>query len=331
MDRNGAAERVRGSNVTGDGRPLGARRALVFEQPLRGRFGGGHPGAVQVAPQLRRVERHERLAGDAPDHRVGAVAGDQGAPVPAQHLGAGELHEVAPGADDGRHHAQLDHVLDPPVGGVEPGGIQRREVPAPGKAGLVGAARVERRHVRVESGDQQRHGEALAGPVGGQPLEVLRPAQTPHQAHPPGVGQPQERRPVRVLQVPGAGRNAAERPVPVERVVLIGSRLDLDDAGAAVQRRVARVRAAGDEPVPAHRRRGIAHAPPPRAGFERRHGQLPAFGIGDQDVQLDPGRVGVRAAGGVLPRAHPVPRGMEELVHVSGARVRRPGHRPGAA
>ena len=189
------------------------------------------------------------------------------------------------------HHAQLDHVLDAPVGGVEPGGVERREVLAPGKAGLVGATRVERRHVRVEAGDQQRDGEALAGAIGGQPLEVLRPAQAVHQPHPPGIGQPQERRPVGVLQVPGTGLHAPQRPVPVERVGLIGSRLDLDHAGAAVQRRVAGVRAAGDEPVPAHRRRGIAHAPTPRAGLERRYGQLPAVGTGDQDVQLDIGRI----------------------------------------
>ena len=200
-----------------------------------------------------------------------------------------------------------------------------------GKPASLAPRGIERRHVRVEAGDQQHHRKALAGTVGGEPLESLGPVQTPHQPHPPGVGQPEERRPVGVLQVPGARCHAAQRSVPEERVAVIGAGLDIDDAGAAVQRRVGGVRTAGDEPMPADRRRGIAHAPPALASLECRHGQLLAGRIGDQNVQLDRGATGVPAVRGVLPGAYPVLRGTERTVHVRRSRGhRRVPHRPGA-
>ena len=296
---------------------------------------------LQPQPQvggalLRGVERHPCLAGHAPHHRQRPPAGHQVAPVRLHRRRSGDVREEPPGADDARHHAGLDQMRDPPVGGIEVRGVDAGEALVPGEARLVAPAFVERRHVRIQAGDDLHHGEALGGPVGGEPVHVLRPAQPFGEAHPPRVRQPEERRAVGVLQV-RARRIELDRAVAEQRV--LRSRLDhAHRAGAAVQAAVLRIRALGAEPVLAHLARRVAHAPPPAAGPERRHAQLaPRRGGEDErQVHLPPRAVvlGHRAEaplGDAVARGGggPVGRWHAGIVYPPGSAEDDPASRPG--
>jgi hypothetical protein len=118
------------------------------------------------------------------------------------HFGdAHPLKEVSPAANDTRGHAPADQVLDAEVGHIEVRGVDARVIPFPRKASFVSAAGVESRHIGVEAGDDLNHGEAFSGAVGGELLEVSGPLESLAEAHPPGIGEPEERGTVSVLEV----------------------------------------------------------------------------------------------------------------------------------
>ena len=85
----------------------------------------------------------------------------------------------------------------------------------PGKSGFISAAGIEGGHIGVKAGDDLNHGEAFGGAVGGEFLKVDRPLESLTETHPPGVGEPEERRSILVLEVtPVANRRAARRGAP---------------------------------------------------------------------------------------------------------------------
>ena len=100
----------------------------------------------------------------------------------------------------------LTKVVHPQVGVVEVAGVDGNEPVIPRVAGLVHLPRIAPAHVRVESGDRLYHRKPLADAVGRQRLELPRPLEPLAQAHPPGVGEPEEGRAVDVLEVPSCSR-----------------------------------------------------------------------------------------------------------------------------
>ena len=121
------------------------------------------------------------------------------------------LDEVAPAADHAGGEAAAHEVLHADVRHVEVGGVDAGVVLFPGEAGFVGAARVERGHIRVEAGHDLDDGEALGGAVGGELLEIVRPVEAPAEPHPPGVGKPEEGNAVGVFEMAAVGRERAVR------------------------------------------------------------------------------------------------------------------------
>ena len=181
------------------------------------------------------------------------------------------------------------------VGRVDPAEILR-----PRETGLVHAALVVPVHVGVEPSDDLDDRKALGDPVGGQLLEIGGPAQPLGEAHPPGVGQPEERRAVRMFQVAAIGGHAQE--AAAQQRVVAGVARDHERAGLPVQVGVARVRADGAIGVLPDLPRGETHAPRLIAGPKRRNGEFLAVRVGDDDVKLDiVERIDVCLAGGVRP------------------------------
>ena len=203
---------------------------------------------------------------------------------------------ITPAAENARRQPLLDEVLDAPVGSIE---VFRPDACVkffPRLPGIAEAAFVERRHVRIKPGDDLDDGEALVAPVGGELLKFLGPLEPFHQAHPPGVAKPEERRAIRVGEM-AAVIGHANRPVTEERVGA-GVRRDDDFAPDAVQRRVGRIVALGAVAVRAHQRRGVTHAPGFPARPEGRHTQQTSIRRGEDGVECDVlERVGVVLGG----------------------------------
>ena len=74
-------------------------------------------------------------------------------------------------------------------------------------------------------GDDLNDREAFLHAVGRQLLKVLRPAHPGAKAHPPRVAEPEERRPVDVLEMALVGRDADGAVLPQRVVSLIGRNL----------------------------------------------------------------------------------------------------------
>ena len=121
------------------------------------------PGILLLCP--REIIRHGALARQAPDYRIGAPASDNVSPMLLQFRHAHPGQEIAPAAHNARNQAPLDDILDSRIGGVEVSRVNTRIALLPGKAGLVCSARVKRRHVRVEPGDNLDNTEALSHAV----------------------------------------------------------------------------------------------------------------------------------------------------------------------
>ena len=275
-------------------RPLErVRLAHMVQQasPPRAQLVLGGFGARLIPVGAGGVVAAGRLAGQTPDHRQGGVARDQVVPVVADRRLAAELQVVAPAAHQARHQPRRDQVGDALVGPVPPGRVRRSELVAvlpgarPRVSRLVLAARVERRLVRIQPGDDLDEGESLAHAVRGQPAEVVGPREALGEPHPPRVAQPRERRPVGVLQARVPGR-IAQRPVPVERVVAL-VRDDLDFALPIVQTRVGGIAAPRPIDVNARQRRRVPERPPVSAAPEGGDAPLAAVRVAHQRVQVD--------------------------------------------
>src|SRR5439155_21249856 len=102
--------------------------------------------------------------------------------------------EITPRTDDARSEPLLDQVSKTLIGGIEVFGSDARVVRLPWVTGFVGAARVERRHVRVKAGNDLNDIIAFFFPVSRKLFEFLRPMQPMAKPHPPAVSQPEERR-----------------------------------------------------------------------------------------------------------------------------------------
>ena len=223
-----------------------------------------HLQPLLVLPVLRQVEGHRGLPGQAPHDRIGPVPGHQVAPVLLHPLHAHQRQVVAPAGHDARDQPAPDEVVQSQIGVVEVGRLDRVERLVPRVARLVHLARVAPPHVRVEAGDRLYHGEALTDAVGCQRLEVPRPSKPLAQAHPPGVGEPEEGCAVRVLEVPPALADT-ERPMEHQRVPAT-VRHHLDRSLPAVEVGVRWVGAFGGatcECPPWARRTGRARCSPP--------------------------------------------------------------------
>ena len=109
------------------------------------------------------------------------------------------------------HEALIDQVQETLVGFVEVFGPDAGVVLFPREARLVGPSRVEGRHVGVQPGDDLDHVEAFGLPIGGKLLKLRGPMEPLAEPHPPGIGQPEKRRAVQVLEMP-AGRRRREGP-----------------------------------------------------------------------------------------------------------------------
>jgi hypothetical protein len=101
VDRDGTVERIRCLQVADDLRPALDHRAVVL-------------GEI-----LREIPRQVGLAGGAPDHGPGAVAGDEVAPVGLELVLGHPVHEPAPGADEAGGDALRDEMGEAFVGPVE--------------------------------------------------------------------------------------------------------------------------------------------------------------------------------------------------------------------
>ncbi len=234
--------------------------------------------------------------------------------MPLHALDAEPRQVVAPAADDAGDEPAAHEPGDALVGHVEVGGVDAGELRLPGPAGLVVAARVEGRHVRIEPGDDLHGAVALRDAVGRQRLEPARPVHAPAEAHPPGVREVEERRAVAVLQVATVGADP-ERPVRQQRVVSLVGR-HLQRGLAAVQVGVVRVRADGPAGIGARRAGRVAHAPLAAARPVGRHALLRAVRPGHDHVQQHVReRVGVALARGVGPFRCNVLHGAAPLAH----------------
>ena len=161
--------------------------------------------AVVVGKPLCEIIGQVCLAGGTPHDRQGAVTRDEVAPVLFHFLHSHPRDEITPRADDARRETLIDEVSKPSIGGIEIFGSDAAVVGLPGVTGFVGAARVERRHVRIKAGNDLNDVKALFFPVSRKLFEFVRPMQPMAKPHPPGVPQPEERRSVRVFQVAAVG------------------------------------------------------------------------------------------------------------------------------
>ena len=112
---------------------------------------------------------------------------------------------VSPGADDARDKSLVNQAENPLVRLVEILGTDTGIILLPGEACFIGPARIEGRHVGVQSGHDLNHTEALGLTVGSQLPEFLWPMEPLAKSHPPRIPQPEERRPIQVLKVPSVG------------------------------------------------------------------------------------------------------------------------------
>src|SRR6266566_3289001 len=90
--------------------------------------------------------------------------------------------EITPRTDDARSEALLDQVSKTLIGGIEVFGSDARVVRLPWVTGFVGAARVERRHVRVKAGNDLNDIKAFFFPVSPSKLTAASSwkKKTPH-------------------------------------------------------------------------------------------------------------------------------------------------------
>ena len=244
MDRHQAVERIRLAKVANHVRPS-LPLPLGFRRPVPGQ-----------------VERHRAFARRAPDDRQRSPPRDQVPPVLFHLLLAQPRQVIAPGTHHAGHQPLLDQLENAAVRQVKILRADAGVVGFPGEAGLVGAARVEGRHVRIQAGDDLNHGKALGTPVVGQLLKLVRPVQPVTEPHPPRVAEPEERRAVGVFKVPPVGRHA-DRAVPVQRV-LAAIGLNVQRAFDAVQARILRITARGAPAMQARLRRRVTDFPDSR-------------------------------------------------------------------
>jgi len=128
--------------------------------------------------------------------------------MPFHLLDAENRQIVAPAADDARRKPALHQMPDPNVRAVEIGRVDLAVASIVRRARFVRPAWIALRHVGIKSRDDLHHCEALALAIGGQRFEILGPSQPLDESHPPGIGQPEERRTVRVFEVPLIGSYA---------------------------------------------------------------------------------------------------------------------------
>jgi hypothetical protein len=175
--------------------------------------------------------------------------------------------------------------MDAPVGSIEVFRLDARVELFPRLPGVAQPAFVEGRHVRIKPGDDLDDGEALVAPVGAELLKLLRPLKPLHQAHPPRITKPEERRAIRVREVAAIIRHA-NRAMPEERVGAGVSR-HADLAADTVQGGVGRVAALRAVTMCARQRRGVAHAPGLATRPEGWHAQQTPVRRGEHRVQRD--------------------------------------------
>ncbi len=223
------------------------------------------PGLLQLADiaglVLGEVVGHRPLAGQAPDHRPGAVAGDEVAPMRRHPLLAHEQQVIAPAAEDAGHDALFDEVLEAAVGGLEEAGIDARVAFEPQAAAGIGVAAVEGRRIGLEADDDLRDGKPCSKPLRRQRLEAVGPGNALAGQHPPGVGKPVERRAVGMLEYAACPRRCApgrggRADWPRRR-----RRRHLHDRLAPGETGIAAIAAFGREPPGAGRRQCDAEAP----------------------------------------------------------------------
>jgi len=184
--------------------------------------------------------RPTRFPANDPDRGIGAVARDQVPPVPLEAPDPSHLHGVAvrstPAADNRRHQARIDQVLESAVGVLEVGGVHPGEVPGQVRlAAFVLPARLHHPFVGVRPADDLDDVESLGLAIGREFLKPF-PGHPFAEVLPPRVAEPQERGAVDVLEVAMVFRDS-KRAVPVQRV-RPGVGGDLDPACDTVQARV---------------------------------------------------------------------------------------------
>ncbi len=192
---------------------------------------------------------------------------------------------IAPRPDDARRDACIHQVQNPAVGRIEVLGPDRSIVVRPGKTGLVSPARVEGRHIRIETCHDLDDIEPLADAVLRQRLKLVGEVQPAAQPHPPGVAQPQKGCAIGMFQVPLVGSNS-QRAVAVEPVdAPVGDHLDLPLP--AIQAGIALIRTMRLIPMNAGRCRGIPHAPRRATRPECGNAELLACRIDEHNVERD--------------------------------------------
>jgi hypothetical protein len=107
---------------------------------------------------------------------------------------------ISPCADDAWHQATVAQILNAFVRGIEVLGIDARIIGRPWKPAFTKPALIERRHVRVESGDNLHCIETFGDAVRCELLKLI-PMQPSREPHPPGIGQPEKWRAIGVLQM----------------------------------------------------------------------------------------------------------------------------------
>jgi hypothetical protein len=196
---------------------------------------------------------------------------------------AHELDEVTPRAHDAWCEAGLDEMGEAPICGVEVLGSDAGVLRFPWKTGLVRPARIEWRHVGVKTGYDLNDVKPFRFSVRRQRLEFLWEMQPMAQAHPPRVAEPEEGRPVEMLERAARGGDA-ERAMRIQRVYT-GVWLHHDRAGDAMQASVGGIGGVAAKGMRAGSRRCVAHFPDVFAGPECGDTGVFSCGIGEGDVE----------------------------------------------
>src|SRR5882672_3117426 len=212
-------------------------------------------------------------------------------------LHAHPWHEITPGSNDARREALFDQITEALVGGIE---VFR---PNPGVIGwvriarFIGSARVERKHVWIQTRDELDDVKALCLSVGGKLPELIGPMQPVAQSHPPRVTQPKKWRPIRVFQMPSVSRDT-DRAMPKQRIAA-GERDDLHRTFNTVQAAITYVAALASPSLRAGAGRCITHFPlvcsRPKSGhLPRRSGRIRENDVKRYVVEW----IGMRTLGG---------------------------------